>query len=162
MFMGDSGSMLIGLVLAGSALSLSGSFPPDAFLDAPLGQGYVLLVLLPVLLPVVVLIVPFVDLLLAVVRRMRRGASPFAPDKQHLHHRLLEYGHSHRRAVLVIWLWAALVAIGGVALALFPGRVVIGALAVWAAVTVVLTLVVPRVERPGWTHGDDYAPVPPR
>jgi UDP-GlcNAc:undecaprenyl-phosphate GlcNAc-1-phosphate transferase len=93
---------------------------------------------------------------------MRRGQSPFAPDKQHLHHRLLQYGHSHRRAVLVIWLWAALVAIGGVALALFPGRLVVGGLALWLLVTVVLTLVVPRVERPGWTHGDDYAPVPPR
>ncbi len=163
MFMGDSGSMLIGLVLAGSALSLSGSFPPDAFIGASaVGQGSLLLVLLPVLLPISVLIVPFVDLLLAVVRRMRRGQSPFAPDKQHLHHRLLEYGHSHRRAVLVIWLWAALIAIGGVSLALFPGRVVWGLLAAWAAVTVLLTLVVPRVERPGWTHGDDYAPVPPR
>jgi hypothetical protein len=49
-----------------------------------------------------------------------------------------------------------------VALSLFPGRLVIGALALWCAVTVLLTLVVPRVERPGWTHGDDYAPVPPR
>jgi UDP-GlcNAc:undecaprenyl-phosphate GlcNAc-1-phosphate transferase len=162
MFMGDSGSMLIGLVLAGSALSLSGSFPPSAFTGESVGQEGLLLMLLPVLLPVSVLIVPFLDLLLAVVRRMRRGQSPFAPDKQHLHHRLLEYGHSHRRAVLVIWLWAALIAIGGVALTLFPGRIVFGTLAVWAAVTIVLTLVVPRVERPGWTHGDDYAPVPPR
>ena len=162
MFMGDSGSMLIGLVLAGSALSLSGSFPPDGFAGASVGQEGMLLMLLPVLLPISVLIVPFVDLLLAVVRRMRRGQSPFAPDKQHLHHRLLEYGHSHRRAVLVIWFWAALIAIGGVALALFPGRLVVGALALWAAATVVLTVVVPRVERPGWTHGDDYAPVAPR
>jgi UDP-GlcNAc:undecaprenyl-phosphate/decaprenyl-phosphate GlcNAc-1-phosphate transferase len=162
MFMGDSGSMLIGLVLAGSALSLSGSFPPSAFIGASVGQGSLLLMLLPVLLPISVLIVPFLDLLLAVVRRMRRGQSPFAPDKQHLHHRLLEYGHSHRRAVLVIWLWAALIAIGGVAVTLFPGRIVFGSVALWAAATVVLTLVVPRVERPGWTHGDDYAPVPPR
>jgi UDP-GlcNAc:undecaprenyl-phosphate GlcNAc-1-phosphate transferase len=163
MFMGDSGSMLIGLVLAGSALSLSGSFPPAAFTrtGAPVGQESLLLILLPVLLPISVLIVPFVDLLLAVVRRTRRGQSPFAPDKQHLHHRLLEYGHSHRRAVVVIWLWAALIAIGGVALSLFPGRLVVGALAVWSAITVLLTFVVPRVERPAWTHGDDYAPVPP-
>ncbi len=161
MFMGDSGSMLIGLVLAGSALSLSGSFPPDAFTGDSVGQESLLLILLPVLLPISVLVVPFLDLLLAVVRRMRRGQSPFAPDKQHLHHRLLEYGHSHRRAVLVIWLWAALIAVGGVALSLFPGRVVVGALTLWFAVTVLLTFVVPRVERPGWTHGDDYAPVPP-
>ena len=162
MFMGDSGSMLIGLVLAGSALSLSGSFPPDAFTGDFVGQGSLLLILLPVLLPISVLVVPFLDLLLAVVRRMRRGQSPFAPDKQHLHHRLLEHGHSHRRAVLVIWLWAALISIGAVTLVLFPGRLVVGALAVWAAVTVALTFVVPRVERPGWTHGDHYAPVPPR
>jgi UDP-GlcNAc:undecaprenyl-phosphate GlcNAc-1-phosphate transferase len=164
MFMGDSGSMLLGLVLAGSALSLSGSFPPTAFTQsgAVVGQESLLLMLLPVLLPISVLIVPFVDLLLAVVRRTRRGQSPFAPDKQHLHHRLLEYGHSHRRAVIVIWLWAALIAIGGVALSLFPGRLVIGTLAFWCAMTVLLTFMVPRVERPAWTHGDDYAPVPPR
>ena len=49
---------------------------------------------------------PFADLVLAVVRRTRAGRSPFAPDKQHLHHRLLEIGHSHRRAVLIMWLWA--------------------------------------------------------
>ena len=51
------------------------------------------------------------DLFLAVVRRgwfdLR---SPFSPDKLHLHHRLLEIGHSHRRAVLLMWLWAGLIA----------------------------------------------------
>ena len=56
--------------------------------------------LLPLLLPFAVLAVPFVDLALAVVRRTRAGRSPFAPDKEHLHHRLMEIGHSHtpRRA----------------------------------------------------------------
>ncbi len=58
---------------------------------------------------------PLVDLVLAVVRRTRAGRSPFAPDKQHLHHRLLEIGHSHRRAVLIMWLWAGLIAFGTVA-----------------------------------------------
>ena len=62
---------------------------------------------------------PFVDLVLAVVRRTRAGRSPFAPDKQHLHHRLLEIGHSHRRAVLIMWLWAGLIAFGGVASLLY-------------------------------------------
>ena len=56
--------------------------------------------LLPILLPISILVVPFADLVLAVVRRTRAGRSPFAPDKQHLHHRLLEIGHSQRRAVL--------------------------------------------------------------
>ena len=106
--------------------------------------------LLPILLPISILIVPFADLVLAVVRRTLQGQSPFAPDKQHLHHRLLEYGHSHRRAVLVMWLWAALIALGGVAVSLYQSRLVMVGLAVWLAVTVLLTFVVPRVERPSW------------
>ena len=75
--------------------------------------------LLPLLLPVSILIVPMLDLVLAVVRRTRAGRSPFAPDKQHLHHRLLEIGHSHRRAVLIMYLWAALVAFGTVLVSLY-------------------------------------------
>jgi UDP-GlcNAc:undecaprenyl-phosphate GlcNAc-1-phosphate transferase len=159
MFMGDSGSMLIGLVLAGSALSLTSRFPAVDFGGSP-GQGdtSLLPVLLPILLPISILIVPFADLVMAVLRRTRRGQSPFTPDKQHLHHRLLEYGHSHRRAVLVMWLWAALIAIGGVAVSLYQSRIVLVGLGVWFAATVLLTLVVPRVERPAWTQSDDHVP----
>jgi UDP-GlcNAc:undecaprenyl-phosphate GlcNAc-1-phosphate transferase len=159
MFMGDSGSMLIGLVLAGSALSLTSRFPAVDFNESNgRGEASLLPVLLPVLLPISILIVPFADLVLAVVRRARRGQSPFSPDKQHLHHRLLEYGHSHRRAVLVMWLWAALIALGGVAISLYQSRLVLGALVAWLAVTVVLTFVLPRVERPAWTHAEDHVP----
>ena len=67
---------------------------------------------------------PIADLVLAVVRRTRAGRSPFSPDKQHLHHRLLEIGHSQRRAVLIMWLWAALVAFGMVLASLYTGPVV--------------------------------------
>ena len=77
--------------------------------------------LLPIILPIAILIVPFADLVLAVIRRTRAGRSPFAPDKQHLHHRLLEIGHSHRRAVLIMWLWAGLIAFGGVLASLYAG-----------------------------------------
>ncbi len=74
------------------------------------------------------------DLVLAVVRRTRAGRSPFAPDKQHLHHRLLEIGHSHRRAVLIMWMWAALVAFGTVLISLYSDEawmwVAVGAMAV--------------------------------
>src|SRR6202012_2056639 len=63
---------------------------------------------LPLLVPVAILIIPYADLLLAVVRRTRAGMSPFAPDKKHLHHRLLSVGHSHRQSVLIIYMWAAL------------------------------------------------------
>ena len=107
-FMGDSGSMLIGLVLAGSALTLTGQFADVDMTEGGGGsQASLLPTLLPIMLPISILIVPFVDLVLAVIRRTRAGRSPFAPDKQHLHHRLLEIGHSHRRAVLIMWLWAA-------------------------------------------------------
>ncbi len=160
MFMGDSGSMLIGLVLAGSALTLTANFPIDVVGETT--QASLLPVLLPVLLPISILVLPFLDLLLAIARRTRKGLSPFSPDKQHLHHRLLELGHSHRRAVAIMWLWAALISLGGTAVAVYQNRVVFLALAGWLVVTVVLTVVVPRVERPGWTHHDDYVPPPPR
>jgi UDP-GlcNAc:undecaprenyl-phosphate GlcNAc-1-phosphate transferase len=113
--MGDSGSMLIGLMLAAASISLTGSFPVQ-------DDGVTLLpALLPLFLPLAVIALPFADLLLAVLRRTRAGRSPFAPDKQHLHHRLLEIGHSHRRAVFVMWVWAALLAFGVVVIALVGG-----------------------------------------
>ena len=80
---------------------------------------------------------PFADLVLAVVRRTRAGRSPFSPDKQHLHHRLLEIGHSHRRAVLIMWLWAGLVGFGTVLVSLYSGPLVDrGAGRPWLALTV--------------------------
>ena len=163
-FMGDSGSMLLGLTLAGSALTLTSGFPALEVATRAGGTGgsELLVFLLPILLPLAVLLLPFTDLLLAIARRTMRGESPFAPDKQHLHHRMLEHGHSHRRAVVVMWLWAALIGFGGVALALYPGRTVFVGLGVWFVVTVVATVVVPRVERPAWTHHEDYAGPPPR
>ena len=149
-FMGDSGSMLIGLVLAGSALSLTGQFATvDMTRGGDGGEASLLPALLPIILPVSILVVPFVDLVLAVVRRTRAGRSPFAPDKQHLHHRLLEIGHSHRRAVLIMWLWAGLIAFGGVLASLYAGGVTTLVLLGWFLVTVALTFVVPRFHRPG-------------
>jgi UDP-GlcNAc:undecaprenyl-phosphate GlcNAc-1-phosphate transferase len=147
-FMGDSGSMLIGLVLSGSALTLTSQFASvDLRQGAGGGEANLLPTLLPIILPVAILIVPFVDLVLAVVRRTRAGRSPFAPDKQHLHHRLLEIGHSHLRAVLIMWLWAALIAFGGVLASLYSGQVTTLILTVWVALTVTTTFLLPRVHR---------------
>jgi UDP-GlcNAc:undecaprenyl-phosphate/decaprenyl-phosphate GlcNAc-1-phosphate transferase len=148
-FMGDSGSMLIGLTLAGSAMTLTGQFAAvDMTQGAGGSQASLLPTLLPIILPISILIVPFADLVLAVVRRTRAGRSPFAADKEHLHHRLLEIGHSHRRAVLIMWLWAGLIAFGGVVASLYASRLTLVLLAVWVVLTVVLTFVVPRVQRP--------------
>jgi UDP-GlcNAc:undecaprenyl-phosphate GlcNAc-1-phosphate transferase len=152
-FMGDSGSMLIGLVLAGSALTLTGQFATvDLTRGAGGAQASLLPTLLPILLPISILVVPFADLVLAVIRRTRAGRSPFAPDKEHLHHRLLEIGHSHRRAVLIMYLWAGLIAFGGVLASLYAGRVTTALLAVWVVLTVVLTFVLPRLQRPAGAH----------
>jgi UDP-GlcNAc:undecaprenyl-phosphate GlcNAc-1-phosphate transferase len=122
MFMGDSGALLIGFMLACSAISLTGQFSNTTIERGVNGASASLLpALLPLILPFAVLVVPFVDLVLAVVRRTRAGRSPFSPDKKHLHHRLLEIGHSQRRAVLVMYLWAGLVAFGVVLMSLFSG-----------------------------------------
>ena len=149
LFMGDSGSMLLGLVLAASALTLTGQFP-DALVTEGAGaaDASLLPTLLPIVLPISILIVPFADLLLAVIRRTRAGRSPFAPDKQHLHHRLLEIGHTQRRAVLIMYLWAGLIAFGGVLASLYAGAFTTYLLVVWVLVTVALTFVVPRLQRP--------------
>jgi UDP-GlcNAc:undecaprenyl-phosphate GlcNAc-1-phosphate transferase len=136
-FMGDSGSMLVGLILAAGATTATTSADPQAFRGA-LGS---LPLALPLMIPIAVLAIPFVDLLLAVIRRVSRGRSPFAPDKQHLHHRLLEIGHSHRRAVLLLYFWSALLALGGVALSIYPGTrvlvVMVGVAIVGGLVSVV-------------------------
>lgn len=123
-FMGDSGAMLIGLMLAAASTSASGRVDPGSY-----GATDLLGLFSPLLVVAAVLFVPLLDLLLAVVRRTRAGRSPFAADKLHLHHRLLEIGHSHRRAVLLIYLWAALLAFGAVALTVFDVLVVVWGIA---------------------------------
>jgi len=145
MFMGDSGSMLIGLVLAGGALTLTGQLPPQEVSEGLAGaEAGLQAALLPLLLPVAILMVPFLDLLLAVVRRTRAGRSPFSPDKLHLHHRLLEIGHSHRRAVLLMYTIAGLVAFGTVVVSLVAGWRSLIAVAVLAALTGVAVRWLPR------------------
>ena len=109
MFMGDSGSMLLGLLLATSSISLTGQFD-----SAPLsggGQG-LLPAYLPLVLPLAIVALPILDFVLAFLRRTYRGNPFWVADKQHLHHRLLERGHSHRRAVLLMYVWSGLISFG--------------------------------------------------
>ncbi|HEY7485789.1 MAG TPA: MraY family glycosyltransferase [Streptosporangiaceae bacterium] len=140
-FMGDTGSMLIGLMLAASMITLSGQFD-----TALVGNGKLGPIFLPLLLVPAVVAVPFLDMVLAVWRRTGQAKSPFAPDKQHLHHRLLQLGHSHRRAVLIMYFWVALLAscVMGLALA-YSVAIVLSATAGVAVIGLVVMLAVPRL-----------------
>jgi UDP-GlcNAc:undecaprenyl-phosphate GlcNAc-1-phosphate transferase len=141
-FMGDSGSMLLGLLLASTTITLTGTVAPNA-VDTSLVPA-----LLPLVLPVAVMALPFLDVLLAIIRRTVAGRSPFAPDKQHLHHRLLERGHSHARAVLVMYLWSAVIAFGVTALAFdLSTTTLVVSLVVVVAVAVLVTMNIPRLRR---------------
>ncbi|MDT0187398.1 MraY family glycosyltransferase [Microbacterium sp. ARD31] len=144
LFMGDSGSMLIGLVMSASALTLTGQF-----FGMPSTAGNSLFVtVLPLLLPIALLMVPMADMVLAVVRRTRAGRSPMSADKQHLHHRLLEIGHSQRRAVLIMWMWAFTIATGAVLVSLFDTVLVWWSLGTMLALTILMTFVLPKMHRP--------------
>lgn len=117
-FMGDSGSMLIGLVLAAGAISVTGQVDPDAmklFISERDTVYQMVPVYIPLLMPLTIIAIPAADLILAIVRRTWRGQSPFAADRGHLHHRLLEVGHSHSRAVLIMYFWSAVIAFGTLA-----------------------------------------------
>ncbi|GAA2464958.1 MraY family glycosyltransferase [Streptomyces macrosporus] len=164
-FMGDSGSMLIGLVLAAGAVSITGQVDPDVLTGATGSLKNTVHMMVPVympvlLLPLSVLAVPIADLVLAVVRRTWRGQSPFAADRGHLHHRLLDIGHSHSRAVLIMYFWSALIAFGAVAFSVQSSSLVIVlAIVLLSAVGLVILLLprfTPRVPR--WAQ----AVVPPR
>ena len=139
MFMGDSGSMLLGLLLATSTISLTGQID-NSQLDSTSGF---LPTILPLVLPLAILALPFLDLTLAFVRRTYAGKWWFLPDKQHLHHRLLERGHSQRRAVLLMYVWSALVSFGVIVLGLVRGDrqwTVVAVVAVLALVLLGVTL----------------------
>lgn len=142
LFMGDSGSMLIGLLLSAGTITLTGQVDPNAV--GP-GAQNPLPAALPLLVPIAVLAVPFVDVLFAVVRRTWAGRAPWAPDKLHMHHRLLRIGHSQRRAVLIMYSWAAL--IGGTVVATAFHGVPIVALSITAGcgVLALVAINIPRL-----------------
>jgi len=134
-FMGDSGSMQLGLLSAAGTIIVTGQIDPGAFA----GQT-ALPVFLPILLPLAVLLLPLTDMMMAIVRRTRAGHSPFHPDRMHMHHRLLAAGHSHRRAVLVMYLWAAVASYSVAAMAFFPLRWVLPGAGIALVFTVLMTV----------------------
>ena len=133
-FMGDSGAYMLGVVIAGAGILVTGQIDP-----ANTSVGHALPAYVPILVPAVVILLPLIDLVWAVVRRVAKGQSPFHADAGHLHHRLLRRGHSHSGAVLVLYIWAAIASVGGVAMVIWPAKYVIAAVGVAALIGIILT-----------------------
>jgi UDP-GlcNAc:undecaprenyl-phosphate GlcNAc-1-phosphate transferase len=145
-FMGDSGSMLLGLMLAVATIAGVGRNP------YPPSGGDLAAIAIPIALPLLVLAVPFVDVVLAIVRRMRKGLGIHHADKEHIHHRLMDIGHSHRQAVLLMYLWSALISGCALAVAFIDGRLLVLAIVTVAALA---GTVLPRLIRDRSPHGSD-------
>lgn len=105
-FMGDGGALVVGMLMAVSTISVTGQIDPG------IDRSQLVPAFIPLVLPFAVLVVPLLDFGLAVLRRLRAGKSPFTADRKHLHHRLLDMGHSHFHAVLIFYGWTAVVAVG--------------------------------------------------
>ena len=135
LFLGDSGALLVGLIMSVSAISVTGQIDPGAISPTQLLPAF-----LPVILPLAVLIVPLLDFSLAVGRRLRRGMSPFDADRAHLHHRLLDMGHSHRQAVLILYSWTAVLAIGTLMFLFVAWYVALGIIVIGLVGSTVVTL----------------------
>lgn len=134
-FMGDSGSMLLGFTVAAAAITVTGQIDP-----ATLSAGQAAPAFVPIILPLAVLLLPLLDMALSVSRRLRAGQSPFKADRMHLHHRLLAWGHSHRRVVAIMHLWTAYVSFAAAALVLVPATTVLIGAAIALPVVVALSL----------------------
>lgn len=100
MFMGDSGSLLLGFLLA--VISVQGVLKTTAAIS--------------LVIPLALLAVPILDTTFVVLKRIRHGVSVAHPDRWHLHHRLLNVGLSPRRVAAILWAWTA--AMSAVSLAL--------------------------------------------
>lgn len=105
-FMGDSGALLLGFVLA--AVSVQGLLKTAA--TVALG------------IPLLVLAVPILDTSFVVLKRLKHGQPITAPDKSHFHHRFLNIGFSQRRAALTIWAWVGILAAAALGTRFIPFR----------------------------------------
>jgi UDP-GlcNAc:undecaprenyl-phosphate/decaprenyl-phosphate GlcNAc-1-phosphate transferase len=86
-FMGDTGSLVLGFVIA--CISIRGSY------TAPTTVA--------ITIPIIALGVPIIDTILAIFRRTSEGRHPFRADREHVHHKLLDMGFSHKTAVMIIY-----------------------------------------------------------
>jgi UDP-GlcNAc:undecaprenyl-phosphate GlcNAc-1-phosphate transferase len=149
--MGDAGSMLLGMLLAiTTILGIGNNIAPPSREDIAQIAG-------AIAVPILVLLIPFLDVLLAIVRRTRRGVGIGHADKEHLHHHLMDIGHGHRQAVLLMYLWSALVSGGALAVGLIERRFAL-ALVLLGAGVLFLATALPRLARRRGNNGSSGAP----
>jgi UDP-GlcNAc:undecaprenyl-phosphate/decaprenyl-phosphate GlcNAc-1-phosphate transferase len=151
-FMGDSGSLLLGMLLALATISGLGRN-----LDRPAG-GDLAAVVGTAAVPLLILAIPVLDVVLAIVRRTWRGERIGHADKQHLHHRLLDIGHGHRQAVFLMYLWAALFAGSALAVGLIDGRLAVGAILLLTSLLFLATALPRLAERRREANGNHHRP----
>ena len=101
-FMGDAGAHFLGLLMAASTMVIGGRVP-----TAQPVSGVTYFFFAPLFIPLFILGVPLIDMAFAFVRRTARGKGFDTPDKEHIHHRLLNLGHGPRRSVIILWAWTA-------------------------------------------------------
>ncbi len=116
-FMGDSGSMVLGLTMAGATIIVTGQIDPEIVSARERLPAF-----LPIILPIMVVAIPLLDMVIAIGARLLKGRSPWSADSHHLHHRLMDFGHSHRWAVSVLYVWTAVLSFGTVSLVFLRGR----------------------------------------
>ncbi len=135
-FMGDAGALFVGLLMAASTSVVGGR-------TAGL-SGHTYFFFAPLAIPLVILGVPILDTALAIVRRTVRRSGVATRDLGHLHYRLIQLGYGHRRSVLILWAWTAILS-GMVLYPVFSHRG--NAVIPYAAVGLALLLVI--AFRPG-------------
>lgn len=119
-FLGDSGSMLLGFSLG--VISVMGLTKSATAIS--------------VIIPMVVMGIPLLDTLLAIVRRYQDHRPIFQPDREHLHHQLLDRGFSHRKAVLTIYGVSLVMGASAVVMSLLTTRQSMLLLAIMATVVI--------------------------
>ncbi len=139
-FMGDAGSMLLGMLL--SITTIEGV---HRTITTP-SAGDIAAVAGTIAVPILVLLVPFLDVAYAIVRRTRRGQGIGYADKEHLHHHLMDIGHGHREAVLLMYLWSLLLSAGALAVWAINGRLIVGLILIGVAALFLVTAL-PRLNR---------------
>jgi UDP-GlcNAc:undecaprenyl-phosphate GlcNAc-1-phosphate transferase len=132
-FMGDSGSMLLGFLVSCSSIIITGRIDPAS---QPIRS---LPIYMPILLPILIFLFPIFDMSIAVIRRLINKKSPFAADRMHLHHRMLEIGYSKKWSVIILYTWTTFVSLSALLVAFFRLEIVIPISLVMLVVMVLVT-----------------------